>query len=69
MMTDANDDRLEWTSKTFQNFIDELQLVDPLHQKFGQDAMTPVTYARGSKRLDYIRLVRWFYMRIATRIT
>ena len=54
LMMDANDDWLEKSSKIFQSFIEELQLQDPLHQKFGQDGVTPATYARGTNRLDYI---------------
>ena len=53
---DAYDDWLEKSRKTFQSFINELQLEDPLYQRFEQDGVTPVTYARGTKRLNYIPL-------------
>ena len=48
LMIYANYEWLEQSSKTFQNFIDELRLADPLHQRFGHDGVMSVTYTRGS---------------------
>ena len=55
VMLDANDD---WTNtnggKQFSNFMQESHLQDPLHQKFHRSGLTPTTYSRGTRRIDYI---------------
>ena len=53
LMMDAND---EWVdSKSgFAQFVKEMSLVDPLYNKFCGDGLTSTTYARGSRRIDYI---------------
>ena len=78
LMMDANDDWLEQISKIFQNFIENLQFEDPLHQRFGQDGVIPVT-SRGPTRQDCImldstilpstrRLTPWDYTKVSTWI-
>jgi len=52
-MMDAND---EWVDSTsgFAQFVKEMSLVDPLYNKFCDNGLTTTTYARGSRRIDYI---------------
>ena len=52
IMMDANGDWTEKGSKTFQAFILDFYLIDPLHAKYGLQLQA--TYSRGYRRLDYI---------------
>ena len=52
LLMDANDDWTREGSKTFQAFIKDMNLVDPLYEKYPDKLQR--TYARGTKRLDYI---------------
>jgi hypothetical protein len=52
VMLDAND-TLQNTRLAFTKWTSEVNLVDPLIQRHGTDSEPP-TYARGSKRIDYI---------------
>ena len=54
LMLDANDTWLESGSKEFRAFVEEMQLIDPLFNKFSEDGLTPTTYARGTRRIDFI---------------
>ena len=54
LMLDANDEWVETGSKSFQQFVSDLNLVDPLYNKFGKDGITQTTYSRGSRRIDFI---------------
>ena len=54
LMMDANDTWLETGSKEFKSFVEEMQLVDPLYEKFSEDGLTQTTYSRGSRRIDFI---------------
>ena len=54
LMMDANNEWLDTGSNEFQSFVDEMNLVDPLHQKFGNNEMTSTTYSRGRCRIDFI---------------
>ena len=47
IMMDANDDWTEKGSKTFQAFISDLHLIDPLHDKYGSQLQA--TYSRGHR--------------------
>ena len=55
VMLDANDD---WThdkqGQQFRTFMTACNLTDPLHDKFQSSGITSSTYARGSRRIDYI---------------
>eukprot|EP00956_Cyclotella_meneghiniana_P018458 scaffold30735_cov52-Cyclotella_meneghiniana.AAC.5 len=53
MMMDANEDWTKSDGKQLKEFMQEMQLCDPLYDKHYDDEITP-TYARGSKRIDYI---------------
>jgi hypothetical protein len=52
---DANED---WTDKktgrALKAFLSETQLRDPLYDKFNRSGLMSSTYARGSKRIDYM---------------
>ncbi|KAL7524511.1 hypothetical protein ACHAXR_001597, partial [Thalassiosira sp. AJA248-18] len=54
LMMDANDTWLQTGSKAFTTFIADLNLIDPLYNKFKHDGITPSTYSRGSRRIDFI---------------
>ena len=53
-MMDANDDWAGRGGDAFRNFLEEVGLEDPLHQKFHYDSLTHTTYAQGSRRINYI---------------
>ena len=53
MMMDANEDWTKSDGKQLKEFMQEMQLCDPLYDIHYDDEITP-TYARGSKRIDYI---------------
>lgn len=53
LMMDANDDWTKADGKELKSFIDKTQLKDPLYEKHHDQNITP-TYARGTKRIDYI---------------
>ena len=48
LMMDVNDKWLDKGSKEFQSFVDKMNLINPLHQKFGNDKMTATTYSRAN---------------------
>ena len=52
-MMDANDD-WQQVNSALAVFIDEMGLTDPLYNKFNGNGLTSTTYARGSRRIDYI---------------
>ena len=54
LMMDANDDWLDSKSTAFRSFLERVQLVDPMHNKFSDGGITPTTYARGIRRIDFI---------------
>ena len=54
LMMDAHDDELNSTAKTFQSFLEWVQLIDHLHKKFKDEGLTTSIYSRGSRRIDYI---------------
>ena len=54
LMMDNNDDWLRSCNKTFQAFIKEMQLEDPLYNKFKDAGLTRTTYAHGSRWIDSI---------------
>ena len=55
LLIDANED---WTNKrtgqALRAFLRETQLQDPLYDRFKNAGLTASTYARGSRRIDYI---------------
>ena len=54
LMMDANDDWLQTSSKAFTTFVEDMRLVDPYYEKFKTSGLTGTTYARGSRRIDFI---------------
>ena len=54
LMMDANDNWLDSKSTAFWSFLERVQLVDPMHNKFSDGGITPTTYARGIQRMDFI---------------
>ncbi len=54
LMMDANDDWVTSPNTSFRKFLDELKLEDPLYNKFKDAGLAQTTYARGSRRIDYI---------------
>jgi len=54
LMMDANDDWLQTSSKAFKAFIEDMRLVDPYYEKIKTSGLTGTTYARGSRRIDFI---------------
>ena len=53
LMMDANEDWTKKDGKELKAFMDKVQLRDPLYERHYSDEVTP-TYARGTKRIDYI---------------
>jgi hypothetical protein len=51
---DANEDWASSSGKQLSAFLAETGLVDPLHDRFIGQGLTPTTYARGSSRIDFI---------------
>jgi exonuclease III len=55
LLIDANED---WTNKrtgqALRVFLRETQLQDPLYDRFKNAGLTASTYARGSRRIDYM---------------
>ena len=45
---------IDISSRTFQAFFEEMQLEDPLFNKFKWSSLTGTTYARGSRRIASI---------------
>ena len=54
LMMDANDDWLDSSSKVFRAFLEDMQPLDPLYEKFGAEGVTDTTYARGKRCIDFI---------------
>jgi hypothetical protein len=54
VMMDANEDWTASDGKDLREFMVTSGLVDPLTVKFGNDGVTPTTYARGKRRIDFI---------------
>ena len=52
-MMDANNDWLDKISNIFRAFVDEMQLTDPLHKKFGSKSITNTIYSKGSRQIDF----------------
>eukprot|EP00956_Cyclotella_meneghiniana_P016019 scaffold25072_cov68-Cyclotella_meneghiniana.AAC.2 len=53
LMMDANEDWTKKDGKELKAFMDKVQLRDPLYERHYGEEVT-ATYARGTKRLDYI---------------
>ena len=53
-MIDTNDEWLNNGSKEFQQFVDKMNLADPLHQKHGHNGIVSTTCSRGKHRIDFI---------------
>jgi hypothetical protein len=51
---DANEDWTSSSGKPLAAFLQSTGLKDPLYDKFYKEGITPATYARGSKRIDYM---------------
>jgi len=47
LMMDRNDDWLDSKSTVSRSFLERVQLVDPIHNKFSDRGITPMTYERG----------------------
>jgi len=47
LIMDANDHWLDSKSTAFRSFLERVQLVDPMHNKFSDEGITPTTYVRG----------------------
>jgi hypothetical protein len=54
LMIDATDEWLDKGRKEFQLFVDRMNLIEPLHQKYGNNGMVSTAYFRGKRRIDFI---------------
>jgi exonuclease III len=54
LFMDANKDWTKKSGSALQSFLQETQLQDPLYERFHNDGLTALTYARGTSRIDYM---------------
>ena len=53
-MMDANDDWMESKATAFKNFIEDMNLCNPLYEKHRADGLPTTTYSRGRRGVDFM---------------
>jgi hypothetical protein len=54
VLMDANEDCTAADGKDLREFMTITGLIDPLIDKFGNEGVTPTTFARGKRQIDLI---------------